>query len=240
MNKYYIKTKKKNLRKIFRFAGLGISVTGLIFGMYMFFPLISWEFYLKPVFAAQAFASPIPKTTVMTQDYIKSLWHNTTNSLRPDSQEWLPSSTYKEVQVMPQISSYYLSIPKLNISNALISTVDTDLDNHLVHFPGTPIPPAKGNAAIFGHSTLPQLYDPKNYKTIFANIHTLTVGDTFLITNNNALYTYKIINVSIVDPEDTSYLTQDVTKSTITIITCTPPGTIWKRLILKAQLQDSL
>lgn len=237
MNKVYIKTKKKNLRKIFRFIGLGISVTGIFFSFYMFFPLISWELYLRPVFASQSFASPIPKTTVMTQDYIKSLWKNTANSLN-GNQGWIPSS-YKEVQVMPQVSFYYLSVPKLNISNALISTIDTDVDSHLVHFPGTAIPPAKGNAAIFGHSTLPQLYDPKNYKTIFANIHTLTQGDTFIVTVNNTLYTYKIINISVVEPQDTSYLTQEYTKSQITIITCTPPGTIWKRLILKAELQET-
>lgn len=240
MNKVYIKTKKRNLRKIFRFVGLGISVVGVFFSFYMFFPLISWQLYLRPVFAAQSFASPIPQRTVMTQDYIKSLWSNTTNSLNGNSQGWIPTSTYKEVQVMPQVSSYYLSIPKLNITNALVSTIDTDVDSHLVHFPGTAIPPAKGNAAIFGHSTLPQLYDPKNYKTIFANIHTLTQGDTFIITVNNTLYTYKIINISVVEPRDTSYLTQEYSKSQITIITCTPPGTIWKRLVLKAELQETI
>lgn len=223
-----------------RLGGLGISLTGILFSLYFFFPLISWELYVKPVFASQAFASPIPKTSVMTQDYIRSLWQNTTKTLGGTGEGWMPtSSTYKEVDVTPQISYYYMSIPKLHIENALISTVDVDVNSHLVHFPGTAIPPAKGNAAIFGHSTLPQLYDPKNYKTIFANIHTLTVGDTFMVNVNNSLYTYRIFSITVVEPTDTSYLTQDYSKSHITIITCTPPGTIWKRLILRAELQEN-
>jgi sortase A len=236
----YKKTKKRNTRKIIRFAGLGISVISLIFGLYIFFPLISWQLYLQPVFASQSFASPIPKTTIITKEYIKDLIRSTENTFSGTDynnvQNWLPAS-YKEAQVTEQMSNYYISIPKLRIENAVVSTIDNDLSQHLVNFPGTAIPPNKGNAAIFGHSTLPQLFDPKNYKTIFANAHTLVVGDNIDVTSNNYLYHYKIESISIVDPEDTSYLEQDNSDSYLTIITCTPPGTTWKRLIIKSRLE---
>ncbi len=99
------------------------------------------------------------------------------------------------------------------------------------------MPPDKGTAVIFGHSTLPQLFNPTDYKTIFANAHTLKVGDEITIDANNVQYTYKITSVTITTPDDTSVLAQEYDDSHLVIITCTPPGTIWKRLIVKARLE---
>jgi len=240
-SKVYIKKDTRKLRKVIRLAGLCLSLSGLIFGIYFFFPLISWRLYLEPVFASQTFVTPIPKTTIITKEYIQSLWLNTARSMQTlydaNAQNWLPSSQYKEVQIARQLSYYFISIPKLNIQNAVVSTIDTDLSSHLINFPGTAIPPGKGNAAVFGHSTLPQLFDPKNYKTIFATVHTLVIGDTILVTANNLTYSYKIYSISVVEATDTSYLSQDTNDSYLTIITCTPPGTTWKRLIIRAKLE---
>ncbi len=226
----YKKTKHRNIRKFLRIFGLTMAIVGFTFGLYTLSPLLSWELYLKPAFANSNFASPIPHTTVLTQDTLKSLLNNSISG-----NTWLPP-IYNDSKNKAEISSYSLSIPKLKI-NATVSTVDTDLSQHLVHFPGTAVPPNKGNAVIFGHSTLPQLYDPKNYKTIFANIHTLSVGDKILVTTNNTLYTYIISKLTIVDAEDTSYLTQQTSDSSLTIVTCTPPGTTWKRLIIKSDIE---
>lgn len=240
-NKVYIKKDTKKLRKTIRLSGLCLSFAGLLFGLYFFFPLISWKLYLEPVFASQTVVTPIPKTTIITKDYIQSLWLNTTRSVQElydtNTQNWLPNSQYKEVQIATQLSYYFLSIPKLDIQNAVVSTIDNDLSSHLINFSGTAIPPGKGNAVVFGHSTLPQLFDHKNYKTIFATVHTLVVGDTILVTADNLTYSYKVYSISIVDPADTSYLSQDSNDSYLTIITCTPPGTTWKRLIIRSRLE---
>jgi len=236
----YTKRKKKNIRKPFRFAGLGMFTLGLIISMYIVFPLISWRLYVAPALAAQTYASPIPKATIITRDYVQSLIKSTENALSGidynNVQNWIPA-TYKEAQVATAVASYSLSIPKLGIENAVVSTTDTDLGQHLVHFPGTAIPPSVGNAVIFGHSTIPQWFDPHNYHAIFATALNLQVGDTILIGINNTLYTYKIISMTIVEPTDTSYLTQDTDGSYVTIVTCTPPGTTWERLIIKAKLE---
>lgn len=238
---YRIKKETYKLRKIIKFTGLVISLTGLLFGGYFFFPLISWQIYLEPAFASQTLAVPIPKTTIVTKDYIQSLWLNTARSVQglydTNAQNWIPATPFKEVQISTQITYYFLSIPKIKINNAIVTTVDTDLSQHLVNFPGTSIPPSKGNAVIFGHSTLPQLYDPKNYKTIFANIHSLVNDDIISINANNLTYNYKIYNISVTDPNDTSYMSQEENDSNLTIVTCTPPGTIWKRLIIRARLE---
>ncbi len=238
--RYYIKRDGRRIRKVIRFFSLGISLTGVLFGAYFFFPLISWKLYLEPAFASQNFETPIPRTTIITKDYIQSLWLNTTKSIQdlydPKARNWMPSTPFGKAQIATQISYYFISIPKINITSAVVSTVDTDLASHLVNFPGTGVPPAVGNAVIFGHSTLPQLFDPKNYRTILANAHTLAVHDTIVINVSNINYTYKIFNISILDADDTSYLSQEGQDSYLTLVTCTPPGTVWKRLIIRAKL----
>jgi sortase A len=130
-----------------------------------------------------------------------------------------------------------MSIPKLNIKDALVSAVDDDLAVHLVNLGGTALPPDKGNAVVFGHSTLPQLFDPKNYKTIFAKAYELKVGDELFTNVSGVIYKYRIYNITVVSPEDTSVLEQDYSDSFLTLITCTPPGTIWKRLIIRSRLE---
>ncbi len=241
-NQIYRKKKKKNVKKTVRYLGLGSSIIGLLFGFYMFFPLLSWELYLKPVFASSSYASPIPKNTIITKNYLKSFLSNTENMLSGvdynNATNWLPPS-YKEESSNQTAAVYSISIPKIDLENLMISTVDTDLTSHLVHFPGTAVPPQKGSASIFGHSTLPQLFDRKNYKTIFANIHEVQIGDDIIANVDNTLYTYKIFSIEITDPEDTSYLTQNYDASYLYIITCTPPGTTWKRLIVKSRLEKA-
>jgi len=150
----YKKSNKKNTRIILRFTGLFATLLGVCLGMYTFFPLISYELYIKPAFASQTYAAPIPKSTIITQDYIQSLLRNTARSIgsigNNNKDGWLPT-TYKEMQITTQLSNYNLSIPTLGIDNAYVSAIDTDVDTHLVHFPGTALPPNIGNAAIFGN-----------------------------------------------------------------------------------------
>lgn len=241
-NQIYKKRNKKNVKKIIRISGLTLSLLGIIFGLYVFFPLVSYEIYLKPVFASASYASPIPKNTIITKNYLKSLLNNTASAISGvnynNATNWLPPS-YGEKDGSTTVSTYAISIPKIDLEDAVVSTLDTDLTSHLVHFPGTAVPPSKGTAAVFGHSTLPQLFDRQNYKTIFAKIHDVTLGDTIIVTVKNTLYTYRVFDIQITDPEDSSYLTQSYDASYLYIITCTPPGTTWKRLIIKTRLEQS-
>jgi sortase A len=242
----YTKRRSINLRIVVRLCGLLVAVIGLSLAGYTFFPLISYEIYIQPAFASQAFASPIPQSTIITQTSIKSLLENTATQLshigNPDDTSWLPQTSpdqYKEVGVTEQLSNFYLTIPKLGIENAYVSMTDNDVNLHPIWFPGTAVPPQTGNTAIFGHSTLPQWFDPHNPHAIFATALDLTVGDTIILTVGSKEYTYHIIKMYIVPADDTSYLSQDSDGSYVSIITCTPPGTTWRRLVIKAKLATS-
>lgn len=241
MNKYSYQTTNTFVYPILfvRFLGFLFFIIGVSTVIYVFSPLIIWQLTLAPQIDAQQMTIPIPKRTLLTPMTIKSLINSSFQNLAgvdyTNAANWFPGYTISKGT--PKESSYFLTIPKLNIQNAYVSTVDINLANHLVNLGGTALPPDKGNAVIFGHSTLPQLYNPSDYKTIFANAYKLEVGDMFEATVENVIYSYKIFSISVVDPEDTSVLSQSYDDSYVTLITCTPPGTIWKRLIIKGRLQ---
>lgn len=239
MSKYYYqKSSRITIRHIGRFLGLMLCLVGLGIVGYIFSPLLIWQLTLAPAFASEQISSPIPHQIIVNP---ANLAHLVTSSIAnlatdyTDAQNWYP--TYHGAIGSPRENSYFLTIPRLKISSAFVSATDTDLAHHLVNLSGTPIPPDKGNTVIFGHSTLPQLFNPTDYKTIFANLHTMQVGDNLEVTVNNITYTYKIFSILVVQPDDTSVLAQQYDDSYLTIITCTPPGTIWERLVLKARLQ---
>lgn len=236
---YYKKAAPKRLRKFLKALSLLIVVLGLSMSFYVFFPLVSWQIYFAPAFASQDLAVPIPNTIVVNNNTIQSLISEAANNLSgidyTNADNWYPN--YKVSKGTPSISSYSIAIPKLKIKDATVSTIDDNLALHLVNFGGTAIPPEKGNAVIFGHSTLPWLFDPSNYKTIFADAYELKIGDEIDVNISGATYKYKIYNITVVSPDDTSVLEQDYSDSFLTLITCTPPGTTWKRLIIRSRIE---
>lgn len=147
---------------------------------------------------------------------------------------WFPTRPQKKV-VTP-VNTYMLSIPKLRITDATVIIAGDDLGKSLVHYGGTGLPGEYGTAVVFGHSTLPQFFSPTNYKTIFSTLPTLTVGDEILVTYDGVTYRYVVYEMTVTDPTDLSPLEQHFDDSYITLITCVPPGTYWKRLNVRARL----
>lgn len=239
MSKYYYKKSRPvNVKKIGRVFGILMTFCGIGVVGYIFFPLIMWQITLAPVFASQGVSSPIPRTTLVNSATVKSLLTTSVNSLRTnydDASNWFAGEQVN-IGKYP-INTYTISIPSIGVTNAVISTADTDLGHHMVHLGGSALPPDKGTAIVFGHSTLPQLFDPSNYHTILANAYKIKVGDIFLITVQNVTYTYKIYSLLIVNPDDTSVLIQHYDDRYFELITCTPPGTVWERLVVQAKLQ---
>lgn len=222
-----------------RMIGFLLFSVGIATVVYIFSPLVIWQLTLAPAIASSQITAPIPNRTLLTPNAIKSLVSSSLQNISgvdyTNADNWFP--TYKAQNGASKVSSFFLTIPKLGITNAFVSTTDTNLAAHLVNLSGTSTPPDKGNTVIFGHSTLPQLYRTGDYKTIFANLYKMQIDDTFQTTVNSVIYTYKIFSITVVDPDDTSVLAQTYDDSYVTIITCTPPGTIWKRLVIKARLQ---
>lgn len=244
MSKYYYKKTSVNfVKKSIRLVSAALLIIGLSVATYIFFPLISWQVYFQPVFASQSIITPIPKSNLINSSLIKNLINQAKDGINgtdyTNAENWFPSLNVNEFgnRTIPKVQSYNLSIPKIQIDNAFVSAIDNNVGSHLVNYLGTSIPGDSGNAVIFGHSTLPQLFNPKDYKTIFANLYKLKNGDKIYANVSGVSYLYKVYNITIVDPSDTSVFSQSFDDSYITLVTCTPPGTVWKRLIIKASLE---
>jgi sortase A len=237
---YYKKSAGNGKKKLLRIFGLLLVLSGLLITGYVFLPLLSWQIYFAPVFASQNIQAPIPQTTIVSGATFQTLLAQATDTLSGtdynNADNWFPNFKHQK-NGNSQIQTYTLSIPKLNIKNAVVSTVNSDLAKNLVNYGGTAIPADKGNAVVFGHSTLPQLYDAKNYKTVFTFLYELVPGDEIVIDVAGVTYKYRVENITVIDPDNTSILQQNFDDSYLTLVTCTPPGTIWKRLAVKARIE---
>lgn len=147
---------------------------------------------------------------------------------------WYPIRPQKKI-VTP-VNSYRLSIPKLHISFAPVIIAGDDLNKGLIHYGGTSLPGQYGNTVIFGHSTLPQFFNQTNYMSIFSTLPTLSPGDKIIVEYDGIQYTYMVYDMVVLEATDLSTLEQHYDDSYLTLVTCVPPGTYWKRLNVKAKL----
>jgi len=230
-------------RKKIKFLGFTFVLMGLVVVLYVFFPVISYYLYLSSAFASSNYQTPVPDRFVLKNEtHMSSLLEQGISSLKydyTDASNWFPEelAEFEKISEGKQIDFYSLSIPKLGITKAKVSAVDTKLSEHLVqYFSTSKNPVEKGTSVIFGHSTLPQLFSETDYKTIFANVHTLKTGDEFIVTVEEKDFAYRIFSIEIVNPTDPNIFSQSFDNSYITLVTCTPPGTVWKRLIVRASL----
>lgn len=137
-----------------------------------------------------------------------------------------------------QKTKYTISIPKLKIDNAVVEVGSLDLKKSLIQYPQTALPGQFGSPVVFGHSVLPQFFNPKSYLTIFSTLYKLKQSDQILINFDNVEYKYLVEEMYEVLPADLSVLEQRFDGRYLTLITCTPPGTYLRRLVIKARIVD--
>jgi sortase A len=202
-------------------------VAGLSMMAYVAVPIVS--FNVARATRYEQYLSPVPDEQYSEQeaiDYTKA--HNWFNTEANDFE-------------VSKVRYYTLSIPKLNIKDATVALGGEDLSQSLIQYPGTALPGKRGNAVIFGHSILPQFFNPKNYMSIFSTLPTIKKGDTVDIRYDGISYNYVVHDVFEVKPTDLEILAQNTDDSYITLITCTPPGHPLRprRLIVRARLDPN-
>lgn len=199
--------------------GIVSAFLGVAALCYVFSPLVVYELTTGQKLAN--YLSPVPDNKV---DYTKA-------------SNWIPGSNIEEFKA-PKVSFYSLSVPRLNIEKATVSIGGEDLSQSLIQYPGTALPGKIGNAVVFGHSILPQFYNPKNYMSIFSTIDKLEEGDDIKIAYDGVSYTYEVSNIFEVLPTDIRILEQNTDDSYLTLVTCSPPGNPLrpKRLIVRARI----
>jgi len=143
--------------------------------------------------------------------------------------------------------NFSIIIPKLNAVSAIVENVDplnqdeylNALKKGVAHARGSAFPGSVGNVFLFAHST-DTLINVGRYNAIFFLIGHLTEGDEVDIYYKGRLYKYIVYDKKVVEPTDVEYLgTLTEGEKTLTLQTCYPPGTTFKRLVILAKLKES-
>lgn len=154
-----------------------------------------------------------------------------------NAKTWFPKANFVKTP-NAKIVNYTISIPRFKIFNANVEIGSEDLKKSLIHYPQSALPGELGNPVIFGHSTLPIFFNPKNYETIFSTLPEIQKGDEIIARVDGIEYTYKVYDLFTVNPNEIYVLEQKYDKYDMSLITCVPPGTKWKRLVVKAKLKE--
>ncbi len=236
--KEYFSVKKKVVHTVSYLS----LISGSLLLFWSFYPILSFELYSR-LFIQRDILSPVPASKIASSlnaaNALLGSYNVYSSNLRDFVQAnlWFPSMPQGKQSTTLDIKEYAISIPKLNITDAKVVIGGDDLSKSLIHYLPTSLPGELGNVAIFGHSTLPQLYNTKDYKTIFTYLPSLNKGDTMVVTVGETEYEYEVYDMFVVKPEQVSVLEQKFDGSYLTLITCVPPGTYWNRLVVKAKLK---
>ena len=139
-------------------------------------------------------------------------------------------------------SDFIIYIPKLNILSTVNDNVDpfkrseyeAALRSEIAHAAGTSLPGSRGNTFVFAHSAI-DFYDLVRNNVQFYLLGELEDGDEIFIYYQKHLYKYEVEANEIVDPTEIEYLTDYKEYNTLTLMTCWPAGTDYKRNIVTAK-----
>ena len=208
--------------------------------LWYFYPIITFQLSQLFVFTQQV--SPLPKSVLASSLQKGLMVYDESNKPYYSSYlkdftkvgNWFPKKT-QLLSHKSKVDQFKLSVSKLGVSGAIVKVGAEDLTKSLVQFGDAVLPGGIGNIPILGHSTLPQLYKSKDYKSIFTYLPTLERGDRIKLSMNGFEYEYVVYDMFVVDPSETWVLEAKAEEPIVTLISCVPPGTFWKRLVVKAR-----
>jgi sortase A len=220
-----------------------ISALGLSILAAVVYPVVSYQLkdlklfsfdrgLLSPVYYESKASSDKEPKILSDLDYTKA-------------SSWFPGSPQGDLFAAPSDNNqnvpefYSISIPSLGLTDLTVSLFNEDLTKHLVQYPQTALPGQLGSPVIFGHSTLPQFFDPKKYTTVFSNLPKMKPGSDIFVKYNDKEYTYRVTSVIEVKPSELWVLKQNYNAKTLKVITCVPPGTTLRRLVVEASLIEN-
>lgn len=211
-----------------RASGVVAGISGIIILFSTIYPIASYERESRQKYPI--LVSPIAEKKEKTPRLYEVDYTKASN--------WFVGVDNREDFSDSKVSHYTISIPKLKIENATVAIGGEDLSKSLIQYPGTSLPGKDGNSVIFGHSILPQFFNPEDYLAIFSTLPTLTKGDEITVSYDGVSYSYRVDSMFEVLPTDLQVLDQNESDSNLTLITCVPPGHPLKprRLVVKASI----
>ncbi|WP_296153010.1 class C sortase [Ruminococcus sp.] len=139
---------------------------------------------------------------------------------------------YDDIMCTIEISKINVDLPVYHDS----TDREEKLKKGCVHLANTSLPVggASTHAVISAHSGYPE-------QVFFDELDKLQIGDTFKINVLNKTLTYKVCEINIVDPDDSSKLEIENGKDYVTLVTCYPYSINTHRLCVRGErVEDTI
>ena len=137
-------------------------------------------------------------------------------------------------------SENYIQIPKINVKAPLVFAFGTGqkelnqaLNQGVVVYPGSAQPGQEGELFITGHSST-YIWNKTSYGQIFSLLDKLEAGDIVSVFYQGQQYDYRLTSKEILSPAKTKV--SETRSSSLALMTCWPPGTTLKRLVVRGEL----
>ncbi len=145
-------------------------------------------------------------------------------------------------ETKPLDTDFGIIIPKIGANSRVVKNVDpfnsqeyqVALTKGVAHARGSSLPGQPGNIFLFSHSSADFLNATK-YNSIFYLLSKLEKDDIIKLYYAGKELDYLVQDKKIVEPGAIEYLKGDSKDETLTLMTCWPPGTAIKRLVILAE-----
>jgi len=153
----------------------------------------------------------------------------------------LSKSQPSKEDIKPVNTDFSIVIPKIRVNANVVKNVDPfdsriyqkALTKGVAHAKGSGLPGFPGNVFIFAHSAI-NWYQASQYNSIFYLTNKLEPGDEIFIYYKGSKYRYSVTEKKIVAASEINYLTNNLNTTSLTLMTCWPPGSDLNRLIILA------
>ncbi len=155
------------------------------------------------------------------------------------------TKTFASANLTPVDPQFSIVIPKIGANAKVIK--DTDPSNPLIyqkalsqgvaHALGSATPDQLGNTFIFAHSAQ-NWYQANRYNAVFYLLNKLVQGDIIQLYYQDKQYQYQVIESKIVSSNQVELMSSNTPDKRLTLMTCWPPATTLKRLVITAQIKS--
>ena len=146
------------------------------------------------------------------------------------------------LELTPIDTDFGIVIPKIGANAKVIANVDPyssreyqlALAQGVAHAQTSSLPGEPGNVFIFSHSSA-NFYEAGRYNSIFYLLNKLEPGDEIKLFYQGQPVGYQVSETKIVSAGAVNYLKPGSGEQTLTLMTCWPAGTTYKRLLVIAK-----
>ena len=182
----------------------------------------------------------LPGIIILVQTFFPVIWNELDYQINTSQGQFALKR-----EIKPLDKNFGIVIPKIRANAKIIPYVDpynekqyqVVLTKGIAHAQWTAYPGELGNVFLFSHSSV-NFYEAQRYNSVFYLLDKMEKGDEIDLYLNGNKFRYLVTDKKTVDASEVKYLSGDPSKKTVTLMTCWPPGTTFKRLLVIGEMVE--